>query len=82
MSFWSDHVTDEEIEKAMNPTPWRRFLIVLTVPFVWALYILHFFVCVILMILIHPEYRCYNYYEYYSRWGWGRRPERPKEPDQ
>ena len=40
---------------------------------------LHFSVCVVLTVFVHPERARYRYYEYYAPWGWRPRTDMPDE---
>jgi hypothetical protein len=58
-------------DKDWNPTLWWY---VLALPAIIILCTLHFLICSVLTIFVHPPRKRYRFYEYYARWGWGNRP--------
>ena len=51
----------------------------LAFPAITILCVLHFTICAMLTIFVHPERNRYKFYEYYSPWGWGKRTDCPNE---
>jgi len=60
---------------------WKPLVLLFRVPLVCLICAFYFVFCVLLMVFVHPEHRRLDHYEYYYRWGWGRKPKRPKEHD-
>lgn len=66
-----------DFDKQGNPTFWW-FLFAL--PLICLLCTLHFVVCSVLTVCVHPENRRYKFYEYYAPWGWGKRGPDEQKP--
>ena len=60
---------------AQQPQESKQWPFLLALPIIALLCALHFTVCSLLTIFVHPPRHRYKVYEYYSRWGWGKRPE-------